>query len=143
MSGEPLDVAVLVLIHRNDMFGGQTTFDTLQTVRFQRRAHLVNSSTQWTILCATMTLTLAVSGTGIAAAQEPDPSVPRYRLAVGQEYSYSGSSEFKYPGGSYTSESDWQFWVVSKNADGSWRRDQEACAADPKVLHFLYLGVFS
>ena len=121
MSGEPLDVAVLVLIHRNDMFGGQTTFDTLQTVRFQRRAHLVNSSTQWTILCATMTLTLAVSGTGIAAAQEPDPSVPRYRLAVGQEYSYSGSSEFKYPGGSYTSESDWQFWVVSKNADGSWR----------------------
>lgn len=47
--------------------------------------------------------------------------VPRYRLKVGQELKYHGTSDFKYDGGSLGNEMDWQVRVVRANKDGGWR----------------------
>jgi peroxiredoxin len=47
--------------------------------------------------------------------------LPRYRLKVGQELKYHGTSDFKYQNGSLAYETDWTFWVVRANDDGSWR----------------------
>jgi len=56
---------------------------------------------------------------GPAMADEAASPVPRYRLKVGQELKYHGSSDFKYESGSLGSETDWQVWVVRANDDGS------------------------
>src|SRR5262245_33419745 len=55
------------------------------------------------------------------AADSPFP-LPRYRLQVGQELLYSGSSEFKYKDGRQrTEKSTWRVWVVRENKEGGWR----------------------
>ncbi|WP_422927735.1 TlpA family protein disulfide reductase [Singulisphaera sp. PoT] len=54
-------------------------------------------------------------------ADEAASAVPRYQLQVGQELKYKGSSELKYADGAHGFKTDWQAWVVRKNADGSWR----------------------
>ena len=51
-----------------------------------------------------------------AEAQPP----PRYRLEVGQELVYEGSSQFKYQNGSHGTKDKTTFWVTRKNDDGSW-----------------------
>lgn len=56
-----------------------------------------------------------------AWADEADQPVPRYRLQVGQELKYQGSSEFQYQGGTHGYKTDWQVWVARQNDDGSWR----------------------
>jgi len=48
-------------------------------------------------------------------------SLPRYKLQVGQDISYSGHDEFRYEGGKFFTDSTWRFWVVKENDDGSWR----------------------
>jgi thiol-disulfide isomerase/thioredoxin len=67
-------------------------------------------------------ITLAASvvlglGTSTALASGP----PRYRLEVGQELIYRGSSEFKFESGSFAYKNDWSVWVVRKNVDGGCR----------------------
>ena len=47
--------------------------------------------------------------------------LPRYKLQVGQNLSYSGSDEFKYQNGKFITETTWRVWVVRQNDDGSWR----------------------
>ncbi|MGO9467901.1 MAG: TlpA family protein disulfide reductase [Isosphaeraceae bacterium] len=47
--------------------------------------------------------------------------VPRYRLSVGQELKYHGTSDFKYQDGLLAYQDDWTVWVVRANDDGSWR----------------------
>src|SRR5262245_4468424 len=54
------------------------------------------------------------------AADAPFP-LPRYRLQVGQELLYSGSSEMKYEGGQHAEKSTWRVWVVRQNKEGGWR----------------------
>ena len=62
-----------------------------------------------------------LAGAEPAIADDASDPVPRYRLKVGQELKYHGSSDFKYDNGSLGNESDWQVWVVRANDDGSWR----------------------
>ena len=57
----------------------------------------------------------------IARADETTNDLPRYRLKVGQELKYHGTSDFKYENGSFGTKSDWQVWVVRANDDGGWR----------------------
>lgn len=57
----------------------------------------------------------------LAAMAMADEQVPTYRLHVGQELMYHGTSHFQYDGGSHEYEMDWRFWVVDRNEDGSWR----------------------
>src|ERR1041384_3506076 len=45
---------------------------------------------------------------------------PRYRLEVGQELIYEGSSRFKFQNGSHATKDKTTFWVTRKNDDGSW-----------------------
>ncbi len=47
--------------------------------------------------------------------------LPRYKLKLGQELTYQGTSDFKFESGSFGSKMDWQVWVVRANDDGSWR----------------------
>ena len=47
--------------------------------------------------------------------------LPRYKLKVGQELKYHGTSDFKYENGSLGYKNDWQVWVVRANDDGGWR----------------------
>ena len=54
----------------------------------------------------------------VSAAEPQAP--PRYRLEVGQQLSYEGSSRFKYQNGSHVTTDKTTFWVVRKNGDGSW-----------------------
>jgi peroxiredoxin len=56
-----------------------------------------------------------------ARAADGSDELPRYRLKVGQELKYQGRSDFKYENGSLANQTDWTFWVVRVNADGSWR----------------------
>jgi peroxiredoxin len=54
-----------------------------------------------------------------------DDALPRYRLKVGQELTYSLKSGSSFGEGSkaepYGSDDEWHVWVVRQNADGSWR----------------------
>jgi len=68
---------------------------------------------------ATILSTLCLSYSG--QADENANTVPRYRLQVGQDLKYQGSSEFKYENGSHGYKTEWQVWVVRQNDDGSWR----------------------
>jgi hypothetical protein len=54
-----------------------------------------------------------------ARSAEPQPP-PRYRLEVGQQLVYEGSSRFKYQNGSHGTTDKTTFWVARKNDDGSW-----------------------
>src|SRR6266487_1358015 len=54
-----------------------------------------------------------------ARSAEPQPP-PRYRLEIGQELVYEGSSRFKYQNGSHGTKDKTTFWVTRKNDDGSW-----------------------
>ena len=65
---------------------------------------------------------LAVLGPFSAAcAAGGSDELPRYRLKVGQELKYHGTSDFKYENGSLKDQTDWTVWVVRANDDGSWR----------------------
>jgi len=56
-----------------------------------------------------------------AGAGEAADDLPRYRLKVGQELKYYGTSDFKYENGSLGYKNDWKVWVVRANDDGGWR----------------------
>jgi thiol-disulfide isomerase/thioredoxin len=65
---------------------------------------------------------IAVLGPLAAArAARGSDELARYRLKVGQELKYRGESDFKYENGSLGHQTDWTFWVVRANDDGSWR----------------------
>jgi peroxiredoxin len=65
---------------------------------------------------------IAVLGPLATARAAGDSDVlPRYRLKIGQELKYQGTSEFKYDSGSLAHQNDFTFWVVRANDDGSWR----------------------
>ena len=55
----------------------------------------------------------------LARSAEPQPP-PRYRLEIGQELVYEGSSRFKYQNGSHGTTDKTTFWVTRRNDDGSW-----------------------
>jgi peroxiredoxin len=57
----------------------------------------------------------------LALAADGSDELPRYRLKVGQELKYHGTSDFKYENGSLAHQSDWTVWVVRANDDGGWR----------------------
>src|SRR5262245_14276808 len=57
----------------------------------------------------------------LAGAANSPFLLPRYRLQVGQELIYSGSSESKFEGGQSTEKSTWRIWVVRQNKEGGWR----------------------
>ena len=46
--------------------------------------------------------------------------VPRYKLAVGQELRYDGTTDSKYERGAFHGENHWTAWVVRQNTDGGW-----------------------
>ncbi|HEY2586207.1 MAG TPA: TlpA disulfide reductase family protein [Tepidisphaeraceae bacterium] len=46
---------------------------------------------------------------------------PRYKLEVGQELRYEGTSDFKYEGGGFRGEDASTVWVIRANVDGSRR----------------------
>jgi thiol-disulfide isomerase/thioredoxin len=54
-------------------------------------------------------------------------ALPRYRLKVGQELSYSQKYEFHFKygkddaPGTHLDKTKWQIWVIRQNADTSWR----------------------
>lgn len=56
-----------------------------------------------------------------ARADDAATAVPRYRLKVGQELKYRGTSEFNYETGSHNSRTDWQVWVVRQDGDAGWK----------------------
>ena len=68
-------------------------------------------------LCLAITALLTLTLYLPARAED----LPRYKLSVGQEIQYQGSSDFKYESGSFHTDSNWTAWVVRQNADGSWR----------------------
>jgi thiol-disulfide isomerase/thioredoxin len=63
----------------------------------------------------------ALTLVGRQAALSGEEPLPRYRLEVGQDLKYSGSDEFKFQTGSFTTKETWRVWVVRQNDDGSWR----------------------
>ena len=64
---------------------------------------------------------LALIGLQAPARSIETDSTPRYDWKPGQEFHYSGTSDFKYENGSYGYKTDWLVWVVRKNDDGSSR----------------------
>ncbi|MDB6122905.1 MAG: thiol-disulfide isomerase-like thioredoxin [Pedosphaera sp.] len=46
--------------------------------------------------------------------------LPHYKLEVGQELVYEGSSHFQYDGGSFETKEQTTYWVTRQNNDGSW-----------------------
>src|SRR5437870_7074189 len=58
---------------------------------------------------------------GLVGGGEPAGKLLRYKLLVGQELVYKGSSELVYEGGSFRDRASWNVWVVGTNKDGSWR----------------------
>jgi hypothetical protein len=69
------------------------------------------------ILAASVPFILGTSTTEASGGKEP----PRYRLEVGQELTYRGTSDFRYERGSFGDRSEWSVWVVRRNDDGGWR----------------------
>lgn len=57
----------------------------------------------------------------ICSRSAPASDLPRYKLSVGQEIQYEGTSDFKYQSGSFHTDQSWTAWVVRQNGDGSWR----------------------
>jgi thiol-disulfide isomerase/thioredoxin len=74
--------------------------------------------TRWIKLICGLFPALAVLAP-FAPARADD--LPRYKLKVGQELRYHGTSDFKYENGSFGHKSDWRVWVVRANDDGGWR----------------------
>jgi len=58
--------------------------------------------------------------TTVSARSAETKLPPRYRLEVGQQLVYEGSSRFKYQNGSHGTTDKTTFWVTRKNDDGSW-----------------------
>jgi thiol-disulfide isomerase/thioredoxin len=56
----------------------------------------------------------------LAAMPVRAADVPRYKLEVGQELVYEGTTRFKYQNGSHGTTDKTTFWVTGKNADASW-----------------------
>jgi peroxiredoxin len=59
-----------------------------------------------------------------ASATGPPAStsdLPRYRLSVGQQLRYETTSTQNNEGNERQWSTDWRFWVVANNKDGSWR----------------------
>src|SRR5437867_1033060 len=56
---------------------------------------------------------------GDAATKSQSP-LPRYKLEVGQELIYEGSSRFHYENGSHGTKDRTTFWVTRLNPEGSW-----------------------
>src|SRR5262245_41140635 len=54
------------------------------------------------------------------ADQASGGSAPRYKLTVGQELVYEGSSRFDYSGTSHRTSDRTTYWVTANNADRSW-----------------------
>jgi thiol-disulfide isomerase/thioredoxin len=54
------------------------------------------------------------------AEQASGGSAPRYKLTVGQELVYEGSSRFDYSGSSHRTTDRTAYWVTANNTDGSW-----------------------
>src|SRR5262245_26133633 len=54
------------------------------------------------------------------AADAPFPLL-RYRLQVGQELIYNGSSETKFSKSQSAVKSTWRVWIVRENKEGGWR----------------------
>ncbi|HEX5219771.1 MAG TPA: TlpA disulfide reductase family protein [Verrucomicrobiae bacterium] len=57
----------------------------------------------------------------VPAHAAESPKAPRYRLQVGQQLTYEGSSRFHYENGAHGTTDKMTFWVASQNGDGSWR----------------------
>ena len=74
----------------------------------------MNGSRVWSRLVLASTL---LGSVGVARGDD----VPRYRLKVGQELIYRGSSHFQYQNGAFENEDLTRAWVTRQNADGSWR----------------------
>lgn len=64
-------------------------------------------------------LTVGLTAVPVRSAETQDP--PRYRLEVGQQLVYEGSSRFKYESGSHGTRDKTTFWVARQNEDRSWR----------------------
>lgn len=67
------------------------------------------------IVCLVSALGLAVTIIAYAASD-----LPRYKLKIGQELVYSGSSDFNYGNGGFKDSDTITFWVTRENTDGSW-----------------------
>ena len=73
---------------------------------------------------------------GLGAHGRAADGPPRYRLEVGQQLEYRGSSDFKFESGSFGSKDEKTAWVVRKNDDGGWRvvvRTSSASTRDGKT----------
>lgn len=83
--------------------------------------------------------TIVVTAVGLlisavsALAQSGAP--PRYKLAVGQEMRYAGTSDFKYDGGGFRGTNAWTVWVVRANDDGSRRLVAQSKSKFGQVLN--------
>lgn len=74
----------------------------------------------WLVACLSI---VAVSGGGKVSRCD-EPTLPRYRLEVGQQLNYEGLYEFaydKYPDAAHGDRIATTVWVVDRNDDGSWR----------------------
>jgi len=69
---------------------------------------------------ASLSLSLLAVLMALPARSAEPQSPPRYRLEVGQEVVYEGSSRFKYQNGSHGTTDKTTFWVTRTNGDGSW-----------------------
>jgi peroxiredoxin len=74
-----------------------------------------------TMVCVFSVMSAALGLLASARGAVGTDELPRYRLKVGQEFKYQGSSDFKYDNGSLGHQTEWTFWVVRANDDGSWR----------------------
>jgi thiol-disulfide isomerase/thioredoxin len=72
--------------------------------------------------CITTGLSAADSQDNAVASSPSDQSVPRYKLTVGQELIYDGSSRYSYGNNSEKENATNRttFWVTANNPDGSW-----------------------
>jgi peroxiredoxin len=96
---------------------------------------VARSKCRWIGLGALLGLSLSSPTVPTRGAEEGAVALPRYRLEVGQEITYSGQSRFEFASGHFESRSSWQAWVVRRNEDGSrrvvilfregWRRARE------------------
>ncbi|MBM4049319.1 MAG: TlpA family protein disulfide reductase, partial [Planctomycetes bacterium] len=63
---------------------------------------------------------IAFGFAAVACAANAEEGAPRYRLQVGQELIYEGSSQFQYEHGSHGTTDRTTLWVTRENGDGSW-----------------------
>lgn len=56
-----------------------------------------------------------------ADAVQAPAGLPRYKFEVGKKYKYEGSDQFKYQRGEIKNEGRWEFTVIGRNDDGTYR----------------------